>query len=234
VDIHTTARVCHPERETKGKNYYMLTIHGSNISPFVRKTLICLTEKEVEFELNPISPFPAPESHLKISPLGKIPAMTDGELAIPDSSAICGYIERCYPEPALYPADNGDYGRALWYEDWADNELPKGTSSLFFNRVAVRMMKREPDQAVIDNILTKIQPGIFDYLEAEISDKTFIVGDAFSIADISITCQFIQMMYSRETLPETSHPNISRYVDTHMHRDSFKKWINKDGFITLE
>ena len=36
----------------------MITIHGSNISPFVCKTLICLTEKGIEFELNAISPFP--------------------------------------------------------------------------------------------------------------------------------------------------------------------------------
>ena len=30
----------------------MITIHGSNISPFVRKTLICLTEKGVDKVLN--------------------------------------------------------------------------------------------------------------------------------------------------------------------------------------
>ena len=84
------------------------------------------------------------------------------------------------------------------------------------------------------NIITKIQPGIFDYLEAEISDKTYLVGDAFSIADIAITCQFIQMIYSRESLPAESHPNITRYIQQHMARTSFKQWINKDGFITQD
>ena len=212
----------------------MITIHGSNISPFVRKTLVCLTEKGVEFELNPISPFPPPESHLKISPLGKIPALTDGDLAIPDSSAICGYLEKRFPGTPLYPAGDGDYGRALWFEDWADNELPKATSALFFNRIAVRMMKREPDEAVISRILTDIQPGIFDYLEAELDSKPYLVGDQFSIADIAITCQFIQMMYSGETLPDESHPNIARYVSNHMQRASFKHWLNKDGFMTLD
>jgi glutathione S-transferase len=212
----------------------MITIHGSNISPFVRKTLVCLTEKDVEFELNAISPFPPPESHLKISPLGKIPALTDGDLAIPDSSAICGYLEKRFPETPLYPGSDADYGRALWFEDWADNELPKATSALFFNRIAVRMMKREPDEAVISKILTDIQPGIFDYLEAELGSKVYLVGDRFSIADIAVTCQFIQMMYSGEALPRESHPNIARYVSNHMQRASFKHWVNKDGFITLD
>ena len=174
----------------------MITIHGSPISPFVRKTLVCLIEKGVEYEVNPVNPFPAPESHLKISPLGKIPALTEGDVAIPDSSAICGYIEKRHPENPLYPLEVGDYGRALWYEDWADGELPKATASLFFNRVAVRMMKREPDEAVIQQIIDEVQPPIFDYLETEIGDKKYMLGDRLSIADIAITCQFVQMMYA--------------------------------------
>ncbi|MEM7077534.1 MAG: glutathione S-transferase family protein [Pseudomonadota bacterium] len=212
----------------------MITIHGSPISPFVRKTLVCLLEKGIEHDVNPVSPFPAPASHLNISPLGKIPAMTDGDLAIPDSSAICGYLEKRFPDNALYPDADADYGRALWYEDWADNELPKATASLFFNRVAVRMMKREPDEAAIQDILTKVQPPIFDYLEGEIGARTYLLGERFSIADIAITCQFIQMMYAGEALPQSSHPNITRYVDNHMHRDSFKSLINADPFIKVE
>ena len=212
----------------------MITIHGSPVSPFVRKTLVCLIEKGIEHEVNPVTPFPPPESHLKISPLGKIPAMTDGDLAIPDSSAICGHLEKRFPEPPLYPTAAADYGRALWYEDWADNELPKATSALFFNRIAVKMMGREPDTAVIQAIIEKAQPPIFDYLETEIGDKTYLCGDTFSIADIAITCQFIQMMYSGEELPANSHPSIARYVTHHMHRNSFKGLINNDPFIDLE
>ena len=212
----------------------MITIHGSPVSPFVRKTLVCLIEKGVEYELNPINPFPPPESHLRISPLGKIPAMTEGELAIPDSSAICGYLEKRFPEHPVYPTDLADYGRALWYEDWADNELPKATAALFFNRVAVKMMKREPDEAVIRKIIAEVQPPIFDYLESEIGDRVYLLGDRFSIADIAIACQFIQMMYSGEALPAASHPNITRYVTEHMHRDSFRGLINNDPFMKID
>ncbi len=211
----------------------MITIHGSSVSPFVRKTLVCLIEKGVNYKLNPISPFPPPDDFLQISPLGKIPAMTDGDLAIPDSSAICGYIEKKYPEPPLYPSDPGDYGRALWFEDWADNELPKATAALFFNRIAVKMMKREPDEAVIQKILDDVQPPIFAYLETQIGDKQFLVGDAFSIADIAVTCQFIQMLYAGESLPAEQFPNITRYVTELMHRESFKGLVNNDPFIKI-
>lgn len=212
----------------------MITVHGSPISPFVRKVLVCLMEKGIDHDVNPVSPFPPPESHLKISPLGKIPALTDGDLAIPDSAAICGYLEKKFPENPMYPTDAGDYGRALWFSVWADNELPKATAALFFNRIAVKMMGREPDQTAIDAIINEVQPAIFDYLEQEIGDKTYLLGDTFSIADVAITCQFVQMMYAGEALPVNSHPNIARYVDLHMRRDSFKQLINSDPFIKVE
>ncbi|MFT5014805.1 MAG: glutathione S-transferase [Planctomycetaceae bacterium] len=96
------------------------------------------------------------------------------------------------------------------------------------------MMKREPNEALIQKILSKVQPPIFDYLEGEIGDKTYLLGDRFSIADIAVTSQFVQTMYAGEALPVDSHPNIARYVSHHMQRDTFKTLINNDPFLKVE
>ena len=72
---------------------------------------------------------------------------------------------------------------------------------------------------VIQAIIEKGQPPIFDYLEAEIGDKTDLCGDAFSIADIAITCQFIQMQYAGEQLPADSHPGRSGGASVHLLRE---------------
>ena len=53
------------------------------------------------------------------------------------------------------------------------------------------------------------------------------------LVPMQTSLQFIQMMYSGESLPVQSHPNIARFVENHMNRPSFEQWINKDGFITL-
>jgi glutathione S-transferase len=211
----------------------MITIHGSAVSPFVRKVLVLLTEKGIDFSVNPIMPFPAPAEHLAISPTGKIPALTDGDFSLPDSSAICGYLEKKYPDINLYPLTAEDYGRALWFEDYADNEVVSVTAAFFFNKIAVKMMGREPDEAIIQQIRDKKEPKVLPYLEREIGDKDFIVGNQFSIADIAITCQFVQRLYADEAIDSEQYPNIARYVELHMHRDSFKQWINKDGFMTI-
>lgn len=212
----------------------MLTVHGSPVSPFVRKVLVLLTEKGVDFDVNPISPFPAPKEHLEISPTGKIPAITDGDYSLPDSSAICGYLERKYPEKNIYPVNAEDYGRALWFEDYADNELVSATAAFFFQKIAVKLMGREPDEEAIQKIRDRAEPKVMPYLEKEIGSKEFIVGDQFTIADISITCQFIQRLYAQEAIDDVKFPNINRYINKHMRRDSFKALINKDGFITID
>jgi glutathione S-transferase len=62
----------------------MITLHGATISPYVRKVAITLNEKGIEYNLNPVNPFPAPKEHFEISPLGKIPAITDGDYSLAD------------------------------------------------------------------------------------------------------------------------------------------------------
>ena len=90
-----------------------LVLHGAPASPFVRKVRIALVEKNLPHELVPVVPFPpanATPEFRRMSPLGKIPALSDGDFAISDSSVICAYLERIHPQPAcranrLYHAD---------------------------------------------------------------------------------------------------------------------------------
>ena len=96
------------------------------------------------------------------------------------------------------------------------------------------MRWRAPDEEAIQKIIEEVQPAIFDYLEGEIADKEFLVADSFSIADVAVTCQFVQMLYAGTELPAASHPNVSRFITTHMQRDSFKQLINSDPFIKVE
>jgi glutathione S-transferase len=85
-----------------------LIVHGGLPSPFVRKTLICLEEKRIPYELRPLSPFPKTLELLAMNPFGRIPILQDGDFMLPDSSAIALYLEKTHPSPAL-----GRPGRAL-------------------------------------------------------------------------------------------------------------------------
>ena len=87
-----------------------IVIYGMHASPFVRKALIAAAEKGIDAELEETSPFAPPDWFLEVNPARRIPVMRDrsvgtegAEGTLPDSSAICAYLEKKKPDPALYP-----------------------------------------------------------------------------------------------------------------------------------
>ena len=93
-----------------------MIVYGTGYSPYVRKVLVSLAEKNVPYEHRPVM-FHAPDSDFQAaSPLGKIPAIEDGGFKLADSSAILWYLERKHPTPALVPSDPQVLGRAVWIE----------------------------------------------------------------------------------------------------------------------
>ena len=82
-----------------------MIIYGANVSPFVRKVLAVAGLKGIEFEHKPVLPGHGDAEFQHASPLGKIPALVDGDLHVSDSSVICEYLEEKFPEVATLPPD---------------------------------------------------------------------------------------------------------------------------------
>jgi glutathione S-transferase len=209
----------------------MRIVHGANASPFVRKVRVALAEKGLDYELRPLFPMNVPAEYRKISPLGKIPALEEDGRALADSSVICAYLERAHPEPALYPSDPYEYGRALWFEEYGDSALAQNVSgALFFQTiVAPRFLQRPTDQAAIDKALTQDIPPIFDYLESQIQAREVIAGTRFSIGDIGIATHFVNMQHAGYRVDASRWPKLARYVDHVLARPSFAALIEEEA-----
>ena len=202
----------------------MATVHGAPLSPFVRKVSVGLKEKGIDYELNPMIPIPPANEDpkfLAMSPLGKIPAFEDGKVAISDSSVILAYLERSTPAPALYPSDPVAYARALWLEEYADTRLIEGIGTVFFEKfVGPAVMKRDTDQAKVDEALNEKIPATFDYLESQM-DGDHLVGSSFSIADLSVGCMLRQFRMLGEQVDGGRWPKLAAYADNVLGRASF-------------
>ncbi len=224
-----------------------LLIYGMKGSPFVRKVQVLLAEKGVAFELSAVNIFPAPDWFAEISPAKRIPVLRDRSVGtegtagtIPDSSAICAYLERKHPEPALYPKEAFAYGRALWLEEYADTELAGLVGMGMFRPLVVqRLMGKEPDVARGRSTLREKLPPLFDYLEREIGARPFLVGEAFSIADISVATQFVNLRLAGGDVDASRWPSLASYVARMHARPSFaarlddERRIFKPGDYTL-
>jgi len=203
---------------------------GAFGSPFVRKAYVALTEKGIQFEHEQVIPFGAPASYRKISPLGKIPAFQDGDRTLADSSVIIAYLEKTHPQPALYPSDPYEYARALWFEEYGDGGLaPIVGGKVFFPKViAPRFFKQEPNLAAIQKVVDEELPPMFDYLEGELGNNEYLVGNKFSVADIGVATQFVNFMLAGYSVDAKRWPKLSAYLNRIHSRPSFKSAIDKE------
>lgn len=184
-----------------------LVIYGSPVSPFVRKVAGFCIEKGVEYEVEAINVFDPPGWFREISPMKRIPVLRDRSVAeegmagtIADSSAICAFIEKKHPTPALYPADPMALGEALFIEEYADTALAMAGGLGIFRPIFFAVSKgEEPGLDKARDAWANQLPPIFDVLETRLGGRAFFAGDALSIADITVACVLMQVSLVAET-----------------------------------
>ena len=205
-----------------------IKIHGVNASPFVRKVRVVLVEKGIDYELVPVMPIGVSAEFKQISPLGKVPCLEDGDYALPDSSCIVAYLEKLQPVPSMYPDEAKAFGRALWYEEYADTKLIESVMACFFQRIVRgKIMKQEPDEDAVRTCLEELAPPVFDYLESEVGDGEGIAG-RFSVADVAIGSVFVNWRHAGEVVDASRWPRLAAYVERVHARPSFKGLIEEE------
>lgn len=148
---------------------------------------------------------------LAVNPMGKVPALSDGDVSIAEASAICAYVAERYPDAKLAPP-LGDPRRAK-YLQW-----------LFFSPGCI-----EP---AIIQIFTKIDvptstaawgssTQVFDVLDATLEKGPFLLGEMFSAADIMI-CSGLNFAVNVFKMVPT-RPSFDRYIEACSARPAFQR-----------
>jgi glutathione S-transferase len=199
----------------------MLTIHGVPISVHTRKVIVTALEKQIAYKNEPVIPFNPPAGWAELSPTGKIPVVTDGDLVLRDSSVICTYLERTYPTHPVYPKETRELVQSLWLEEYADGTIFRDLiHGLFFQKIIrPNILKQATDQKVIDDILGGAMPKVFAYLEQSVGGE-FLAGTSFSIADIAIVSNLINFCYLGFAVPTQRFPKLSAYFGRQLARPS--------------
>src|ERR1700730_17108088 len=149
--------------------------------------------------------------YLAINPMGKVPALTDGDATLAEAAAICAYVAERYPEAKLAPP-RGDPLRAK-YLYW-----------LFFAPGCV-----EPAMV---QVATKIEMNpvaagwgestrVFDVLDAALAKGPWILGESFSAADIAIGSALNFAVRLFKMVP--ARPSFDRYIDRCAARPAFQR-----------
>ncbi len=172
-----------------------MKLYGGLLSPFVRKVAVVLGEKGVDYTPARGGPGSTDAEFLSVSPFAKIPAINDDGFTLADSSAIVHYIEAKYPEPALIPAEAQARGQAIWFDEFGDTIFAASGLKILFNRVVgPRLLGKPGDEALALEGEAEL-PGIMAYLESVTPADGWLVGDAFSVADITVASMLCTLRY---------------------------------------
>jgi len=192
----------------------MFKLYGVPLSPFVRKAMLVLEYKELEYENVPTFPGDEAPEFRAISPLGKVPVLDHDGFTVPDTSVIARYLDRIAPEKSIYPTDPQLEARACWLEEFADSKLMEACGTLFRQRLLNPKMFNQPtDEEAVQNVLDNEMPDRLAYLESVVPESGYLVGDSLSIADIAITTCFIQARYGDFDVDGSTSPKLRNYLD---------------------
>jgi glutathione S-transferase len=156
------------------------------------------------------------EAFRAASPMGKVPAIVDGEIQMSESAAICLYLSDRYCGGRLAPAlDDGQRGKFLYWTMYTPAVVEPAMSEKFNN---VEPSPGRSGWGDFDSMIATFDDAL--------RDREWIVGDHFTAADVMMgsSALFMRMF---EMLPETS--NLNAYADRCASRAAYITAVEKSS-----
>lgn len=198
-------------------------LYTNPISTNCKRVLFAAHELGIQLEIQMVNPAKGenrtPE-YLALNPMGKIPTLVTDDGPMWESNAILTYWAEKFPEKGLMPGNLKDRYDCMRWMFWnACHYEPAATIGLG-EKVIYPLLGRPTDEA-------HYQQGVKDHeryapvLNARLQDRTWIMGNAFTIADISLAIAVESAM--RGGYDFSKLPNIKAWFDRVTARESWKK-----------
>jgi glutathione S-transferase len=168
------------------------------------------------------------DAYRKINPQGEVPALIlDDGSCISQTNAICHYLEDIFPETPLYgrtPLERAQVESQNHFIQMngivAGAEAFRNSSPNFKNRAISGPHAYAQIPELAERGLQRVD-NLFADLDKHFSGEQFLVGDYFSVADITAFCTIGFTRWVKKTIPsECTH--LQRWYDQISSRQSAK------------
>lgn len=194
-----------------------------------KRVLVCLVEKEIEFEVVPINVLKGehkdPE-YLKLQPFGNVPVIKDGDYTLYESRAIMRYYAEKYRSQGVELLGKTVEEKGLveqWLEVEAHNFNPPAYNLIIHVLFPSLLVDGTPDPKVIEESEAKLVK-VLNIYEERLSKSKYLAGDFFSLADMShlpFTDYIVNNMGKDYLIKERK--NVSAWWDDISSRPSWNK-----------
>jgi glutathione S-transferase len=182
----------------------------------LRAMWVC-EEMGLAYEVAPVT-FPVSDAYRKLNPMGSVPFMEDGKVAINESVAIMLYLAQNYgPTPLLPERNDPTLARVLQMTVFSEASIGGALNTL----MAAHFGAPEADkknwsvrvtEAHINNTLS--------YIENILGDQPYLAGANFSLADIAISTA---LGIRQGALGQATPPKLAAWRDKLMERPAYQR-----------
>jgi glutathione S-transferase len=187
--------------------------------------------------------------YLALNPNGIVPTLQHGARVVWESNVITEYVDDVFPGPTLYPSDAWERAQAKMWQAF-ELEMAKEFRPLLYHRLMGPMKRsvsrdealeqarahttdpahlewtaRVYDGEVISDAeaarLTALLFGRLRTLDERLAGRAFLVGEAFSIADVSVLPRVAMYPWIGLPIDGQTYPHVAAWLDRLGSRQSF-------------
>ena len=199
----------------------MLKVYHVPGSRSVRVVWLC-EELELSYQRVPVDFSPeyrASAEWRRLNPVGKVPAMTDGDLILFESGAMVEYLLDRYGEDRLRPTrGSGAYARYLQWSWFAEATFARPLGEIVNHR---RVFGAESSARMLDEMRDRARSCI-TAIDDALTGQDYLIDDEFTAADIMMGYS-IFLAHRVKAMDEGEFPNVTAYYARLRARPAFVK-----------
>lgn len=234
----------------------MIELYHNNMSSCSQKVRLILAEKDLDWEghhLNLRAGDTYAPDYLKLNPRGVVPTLVHDGLVVCESNVILEYLDDCFPDPPLRPADA--YGKAqmrLWTKRLDEGHHDIATSTIS-SAIAFRhqfLAKGEAEvNAILDSVPDPVKRerrrdvifngvdsavfrtavdmwvGLLADMEEALSDRPWLAAETYSLADAAFAPYLTRLDHLHVMGFVDDKPHLADWYDRVRARPSYKTAI---------
>jgi len=202
----------------------MLTVHHLGISQSERIVWLC-EELELDYTLKRYDRRAdnrlAPDEYKALHPMGIAPVITDGDLVLGESGAICEYVCARYGDGRLVPMpDDADYADHLFWFHWSNGTF---MTTLMMQLVQAQILAA--GSPPLPFVQDRSERG-WAMVETRVGEAPFFGGRNLTIADIMMVYCLTTSRAFRGTSID-GYPNLKDYLRRIGERPAYRRAMEK-------
>ena len=195
--------------------------------------------------------------YLALNPNGIVPTLQHGTRVVWESNVITEYLDAVFPDPGLYPADPWERAQAKMWQAF-ELEMAKEFRPLLYHRLMGPMKRSVSREAALDQArahttdpahlewtarvydgevvseaeaarLAVLLYGRLATLDQRLAGREFLVGDAVSIADVSVLPRVAMYPWIGLPIAAEEYPHVASWLDRLGSRRSFVESLTLPG-----